>query len=243
MASISGLCSSSSNLIPKPNLPSLPRIQSPWMISSPLRIEDNLKISFSGISSKSSHSLLTHSVARDAPSSLSKIAATGDGVPGKSVAKKGLETDPKVLWERYTEWLYQHKDLGLYLDVSRVGFTDEFVKEMEPRFMKAFQAMEDLEKGAIANPDEGRMVGHYWLRNPKLSPNSFLRLQIENTLEAISTFAEDIIVGKVSLFSLPIFNFFCLQHFKSLNIDEANPKLDRNMANRTLKLGSQILFS
>ncbi|XP_052623149.1 glucose-6-phosphate isomerase 1, chloroplastic [Lactuca sativa] len=203
MASISGLCSSSSNLIPKPNLPSLPRIQSPWMISSPLRIEDNLKISFSGISSKSSHSLLTHSVARDAPSSLSKIAATGDGVPGKSVAKKGLETDPKVLWERYTEWLYQHKDLGLYLDVSRVGFTDEFVKEMEPRFMKAFQAMEDLEKGAIANPDEGRMVGHYWLRNPKLSPNSFLRLQIENTLEAISTFAEDIIVGKIKPPSSP----------------------------------------
>ncbi|CAI9303056.1 unnamed protein product [Lactuca saligna] len=203
MASISGLCSSSSNLIPKPNLPSLSRIQSPWMISSPLRIEDNLKISFSGISSKSSHSLLTHSVARDAPSSLSKIAATGDGVPGKSVAKKGLETDPKVLWERYTEWLYQHKDLGLYLDVSRVGFTDEFVKEMEPRFMKAFQAMEDLEKGAIANPDEGRMVGHYWLRNPKLSPNSFLRLQIENTLEAISTFAEDIIVGKIKPPSSP----------------------------------------
>ncbi|CAH1419613.1 unnamed protein product [Lactuca virosa] len=203
MASISGLCSSSSNLIPKPNLPSLPRIQSPWMISSPLRIEDNLKISFSGISSKSSHSLLTHSVARVAPSSLSKIAATGDGVPGKSVAKKGLETDPKVLWERYTEWLYQHKDLGLYLDVSRVGFTDEFVKEMEPRFMKAFKAMEDLEKGAIANPDEGRMVGHYWLRNPKLSPNSFLRLQIENTLEAISTFAEDIIVGKIKPPSSP----------------------------------------
>ncbi|KAL4556473.1 hypothetical protein LXL04_039127 [Taraxacum kok-saghyz] len=203
MASISGLCSSSSNLIPKPNLSSLPRTQSPWMISSLLRMEENLKTPFPGISSKSSHSLLTHSVARNVLSSVSKFAATGDGVSGKSMAKKELETDPKTLWERYTEWLYQHKELGVYLDVSRVGFTDEFVKEMEPRFTKAFKAMEDLEKGAIANPDEGRMVGHYWLRNPKLSPNSFLRLQIENTLESIFAFAEEIIGGKIKPPSSP----------------------------------------
>ncbi|XWS14935.1 hypothetical protein CRYUN_Cryun35bG0051100 [Craigia yunnanensis] len=56
---------------------------------------------------------------------------------------------------------------------------------MEPRFQAAFKAMEDLEKGAIANPDEGRMVGHYWLRNTKLAPNSFLRVQIENALDAV----------------------------------------------------------
>ncbi|KAI7729477.1 hypothetical protein M8C21_002186 [Ambrosia artemisiifolia] len=42
------------------------------------------------------------------------------------------------------------------------------------------------------------MVGHYWLRNPKLSPNSFLRLQIENTLEAICSFADDIIHAKAT---------------------------------------------
>lgn len=79
-----------------------------------------------------------------------------------------------------------------------MGFTDEFVKEMEPRFQAAFKAMEELDKGAIANPDEGRMVGHYWLRNPKLAPNSFLRLQIENTLEAVCKFADDVVSGKVS---------------------------------------------
>ncbi|KAJ9545523.1 hypothetical protein OSB04_025230 [Centaurea solstitialis] len=202
MASISGLCSSSSNLIPKPHLPPP---SSSWMISSPIRIDESflLKTSFSGVSSKTSPSYLTHSVARDVTSSLSKAA---DEL-GKSVAKKALETDPKVLWERYTEWLYQHKELGLYLDVSRVGFTDEFVKEMEPRFMKAFKAMEDLEKGAIANPDEGRMVGHYWLRNPKLSPNSFLRLQIENTLESICAFADEIVQGKIKPPSAPAGRF------------------------------------
>jgi len=46
----------------------------------------------------------------------------------------------------------------MYLDVSRVGFTYEFVKEMEPRFQAELKAMEEIEKGAIANPDEGCMV-------------------------------------------------------------------------------------
>ncbi|KAL2242208.1 glucose-6-phosphate isomerase 1, chloroplastic [Sesamum indicum] len=108
-----------------------------------------------------------------------------------------LEKDPKALWKRYVDWLYQHKELGLYLDVSRVGFTDEFFREMEPRLQKAFKDMEDLEKGAIANPDEGRMVGHYWLRNPKLAPKAFLTQQIENTLERICDFAEQVISGKI----------------------------------------------
>lgn len=86
----------------------------------------------------------------------------------------------------------------MYLDVSRVGFTDEFVEEMVPRLQKAFKDMQELEKGAIANPDEGRMVGHYWLRSSQLAPNTFLKLQIENTLEAVCLFANDVISGKVS---------------------------------------------
>lgn len=111
---------------------------------------------------------------------------------------KGLVKDPGSLWRRYVDWLYQHKELGLFLDVSRVGFTDEFVEQMDPRFQAAFRAMVELEKGAIANPDEGRMVGHYWLRSPNLAPNSFLRVQIEKTLDAVCKFADEVISGKVS---------------------------------------------
>ena len=33
----------------------------------------------------------------------------------------------------------------------------------------SFEQMQELEKGAIANPDENQMVGHYWLRNPTMS--------------------------------------------------------------------------
>lgn len=125
-----------------------------------------------------------------------------DGALAAAV-KKGLEKDPRALWRRYVGWLYQHKELGIYLDVSRVGFSDEFVKEMEPRFQAAFRAMEELEKGAIANPDESRMVGHYWLRDPKRAPNSFLKTQIENTLDAVCKFANDVVSGKIKPPSSP----------------------------------------
>ena len=52
------------------------------------------------------------------------------------------------------EWLYQYKELGLYLDVCQARFTDEFARKMEPHFHAALRAMEKLEKGAIANPDK-----------------------------------------------------------------------------------------
>jgi glucose-6-phosphate isomerase len=29
---------------------------------------------------------------------------------------------------------------------------------------RAFNGMDTLERGAIANPEKGRTVGHYWLR-------------------------------------------------------------------------------
>ncbi|URE25300.1 glucose-6-phosphate isomerase [Musa troglodytarum] len=119
----------------------------------------------------------------------------------------GIEKDPIKLWRRYVDWLYQHKELGLFLDVSRIAFTDEFLTEMEPRLQTAFHAMQELEKGAIANPDEGRMVGHYWLRDPKRAPNSFLRLQIENTLDAICNFADDVISAKIKPPSSPAGRF------------------------------------
>ncbi|CAL9136412.1 unnamed protein product [Musa textilis] len=119
----------------------------------------------------------------------------------------GIEKDPIKLWRRYVDWLYQHKELGLFLDVSRIAFTDEFLTEMEPRLQTAFHAMQELEKGAIANPDEGRMVGHYWLRDPKRAPNSFLRLQIENTLDAICKFADDVISAKIKPPSSPAGRF------------------------------------
>lgn len=92
------------------------------------------------------------------------------------------------LWQHYQNWLYYHQELGLYLDISRMRFDDTFVDSLKPKFEKAFQDMEALEAGAIANPDESRMVGHYWLRAPELAPNNDVRKEITEPLEAIADF-------------------------------------------------------
>src|SRR5919199_4359939 len=105
--------------------------------------------------------------------------------------------DAAALWQRYQDWLYYHQGLEFYLDISRMRFDDAFVESMQPKFEKAFKDMDALEKGAIANPDENRMVGHYWLRDPDLAPTPELRQEIINTLEQIETFTEKVHSGAI----------------------------------------------
>ncbi|MER3434327.1 MAG: glucose-6-phosphate isomerase [Leptolyngbya sp. ERB_1_1] len=102
-----------------------------------------------------------------------------------------------ALWQRYQEWLYYHEGLSLYLDISRMRFDDRFVETMIPKFEQAFVQMKDLEAGEIANPDEQRMVGHYWLRNPDLAPSEDLKKDIIDTIEAIERFARDVHSGAI----------------------------------------------
>ena len=102
----------------------------------------------------------------------------------------------QTLWQRYQDWLYFHHELGLYVDISRMRFDDAFVEMMQPKFAKAFADMVALEAGAIANPDEERMVGHYWLRAPELAPES-LRQEITDAIVDIEQFVADVISGKI----------------------------------------------
>ncbi len=105
--------------------------------------------------------------------------------------------DVTALWQRYQKWLYFHEGLGFYLDVSRMRFDDAFVEALQPKFEKAFADMVELEKGAIANPDENRMVGHYWLRNASLAPTPELQKEIVDSIEHIEAFAEKIHTGGI----------------------------------------------
>jgi glucose-6-phosphate isomerase len=100
--------------------------------------------------------------------------------------------DPRGLWARYRAWLYADAATGLMLDVSRMGLADDQDRTMAGAFSKAFAAMRDLESGAIANPDEQRMVGHYWLRAPELAPTPELAGAIRSTLTRILDFAEGV---------------------------------------------------
>ena len=101
-------------------------------------------------------------------------------------------------WQRFQEHFLEYEDLGFSIDVSRMRFADDFLGRMEPAAQKAFAAMRELEGGAIANPDEQRMVGHYWLRQPELAPNEQLCRDITETNERIRHFAADVASGKIA---------------------------------------------
>src|SRR3989441_2378536 len=102
------------------------------------------------------------------------------------------------LWQRFQEYFLRYADLDFSIDISRMKFPADFFEKMRPGIEKAFAAMRELEAGAIANPDEKRMVGHYWLRNPALAPNKQLRADIEETKKRIKRFAADVHAGKIA---------------------------------------------
>jgi glucose-6-phosphate isomerase len=102
------------------------------------------------------------------------------------------------LWQRFQQYFLYYHDLDFSLDISRVKFPEDFFEKMHPKIEKAFAAMRELEAGAIANPTEKRMVGHYWLRNPALAPTPELRTEIEDTIRRIKSFAEDVHAQKIT---------------------------------------------
>ncbi len=103
-----------------------------------------------------------------------------------------------TLWNRYQKHLCHSPEIGLSLDISRMKFADSFFAEMEPALQGAFSEMRDLESGGIANRDEGRAVGHYWLRNPPLSPSRDIQGEIEAAIEKILAFSSKIHNGAIS---------------------------------------------
>src|SRR3954468_22334113 len=102
------------------------------------------------------------------------------------------------LWPRFQKYFLRYDDLDFSIDISRMRFADDFFDRMNPLVEKAFTAMRELESGAIANPDENRMVGHYWLRNSKLAPSAELRADIDDTNARIKQFAADVQAGKIA---------------------------------------------
>ena len=102
------------------------------------------------------------------------------------------------LWQRFQRYFLEYGDLGFSLDISRMKFPDDLFEKLRPQTEHAFAAMRELEAGAIANPTEKRMVGHYWLRNPALAPTPEIRSEIEDTIRRIKAFAGDVHAGKIT---------------------------------------------
>ena len=100
-------------------------------------------------------------------------------------------------WKSYNENLVRYDDLGFSLDLSLMDVDKAYADALGGKVDKAFADMISVESGAIANPDEGRMVGHYWLRNADLAPTPELRAAITEPLKALKKFAESVHTGGV----------------------------------------------
>ena len=88
-------------------------------------------------------------------------------------------------------------DNDIYFDFSRAYLSINELEEYQPLLEKALKDLADLEAGEIVNPDEDRMVGHYWLRDPELAPNSSIEDDIKDSIKEVSSFSKDVLEGKI----------------------------------------------
>ena len=100
-------------------------------------------------------------------------------------------------FETYSQSLLRYPELGFSLDLSLMDLAPSFREGMSGQIAKAFADLKAVEAGEIANPDEGRMVGHYWLRNAALAPNEQLRKEITEPIADLKDFASKVHAGEV----------------------------------------------
>ncbi len=67
-------------------------------------------------------------------------------------------------WETFQKSVLRYPELGFVLDTSRMDAPAEWSADLQEQIARAFRDIVATEAGEIMNPDEGRAVGHYWLR-------------------------------------------------------------------------------
>lgn len=107
-----------------------------------------------------------------------------------------MEEGEPLDWQRFQKYLYHNQELGLMLDTSKMSCGEAELSAARTLLKSALFAMSELEQGSIANPDEGRMVGHYWLRNPQLAPTDQIAGDIERAGKEIKGFVARIHSGQ-----------------------------------------------
>lgn len=94
--------------------------------------------------------------------------------------------------KKFDEFGFYDVETGLWLDFAALNMPEGFFESKKAEIAKSLALMAELEAGSIANPDENRMVGHYWLRNAALAPNEEISDEIEKNLQDINDFVERI---------------------------------------------------
>jgi glucose-6-phosphate isomerase len=118
--------------------------------------------------------------------------------PPTAVSPKEVCMSDVLSWNRFADESLVVPRLGFRLDLSTMRIGKDATRRLEPLFETAFAEMKELEGGAVANPDESRRVGHYWLRAPELAPEAGMRQAIEDTLERLRAFGRRVREGDVA---------------------------------------------
>lgn len=120
------------------------------------------------------------------------------------------DTGGAALWRRYQKHLCACPEVGVTLDISRIAFPDGFLHEHADAMNAAYAFMTRLEAGEKVNPDEtddagepGRMVGHYWLRNPETAPDNPMRTRIAMAVAEVKEFARQVHAAEAAGFRPP----------------------------------------
>lgn len=100
-------------------------------------------------------------------------------------------------WQHFQRSFLPLPGTGLSLDGALMPLSASLEEELSGPLNGALEHMQALEAGAIANPDEQRQVGHYWLRTPELAPTPQLRQSIEQTLQQVKALAQQIQQGEL----------------------------------------------
>lgn len=89
-------------------------------------------------------------------------------------------------------WIRQADDLTL--DFSRMELPEDLAEQLQGPIQRAVRHLRDVEAGLEVNTDEGRKVGHYWLRDPELGEPD-VAAEIRKSWKSIESFARQFEAG------------------------------------------------
>ncbi len=89
--------------------------------------------------------------------------------------------------DHYLTWRLYRAELDIELDFADAQLDEPSLTANAPRLEAALDALHRIEGGAVANIDEGRMVGHYWLRDPERAPDPAIALAIHASWRKIES--------------------------------------------------------
>ncbi|MDR1414102.1 MAG: glucose-6-phosphate isomerase [Puniceicoccales bacterium] len=100
-------------------------------------------------------------------------------------------------WSNFKKYFFRSDELGISIDFSQMGLSEGFLGAMSGKITGAYREMAALEAGSIANTDENRMVGHYWLRNSSIAPSPEIKSAIGIAIDKILKFTEKVHLGQI----------------------------------------------